>query len=212
LDANTVFGTREASVHVEDAPAFTVRPHGPFTIEHAPGIIMVRQEGANGLVARQLQPKVDVSLVAEWLSFCDLNHKVCNQTDPPIPPGFRVLDCSTRTILEWDDVPCPKQYVTLSYVWGKERDETASCQGAVPNSLPRTIDDSVALSSSLGYPYIWIDRYCIPQDNAKTKHLQIQNMDVIYQHSVLTIIAAAGEDPITVFPALEKRQGNPSCA
>lgn len=49
--------------------------------------------------------------------FCKGNHRVCNQLRQSIPEGFRVLDCSTRAILEWNEVADPhSHYVALSYV------------------------------------------------------------------------------------------------
>ncbi|KAJ9143261.1 hypothetical protein NKR19_g6912 [Coniochaeta hoffmannii] len=47
----------------------------------------------------------------------------------------------------------------------------------------------------LGFRYIWVDRYCVPQDDEKAKQSQIELMGEIYAASALTIIAAAGDGP-----------------
>ncbi|KAK4034646.1 tol protein [Parachaetomium inaequale] len=200
--------------NVNDSPALIVAPAnggtGAWTYSGARGgIILACSEAAGGLFARQVQPKVDVLLIAEWLAFCDKHHKSCKQLDPPIPQGFRVIDCSTRTILEWESLVHPKHYATLSYVWGGDQGDPESPHDALPDPVPRTIDDAISLTDRLGYRYLWVDRYCIPRDNAKAKHLQLQSMDVIYQHSALTIIAAAGEDPHHGLPGIGKTPRKP---
>lgn len=42
---------------------------------------------------------------------------------------------------------------------------------------------------NLGERWLWCDQLCIEQDNAAQKHSSIQNMDIIYRHSILTIVA-----------------------
>jgi len=60
---------------------------------------------------------------------------------------------------------------------------------------PRTIEDSITVTKALGYRYLWVDRYCIPQNDPQLKHRLIQAMDVIYKSSAVTFIAAAGQGP-----------------
>lgn len=45
----------------------------------------------------------------------------------------------------------------------------------------------------LGWQYLWVDRYCIDQNDEK-KHFQINQMDKVYLCAVITIVAAAGEN------------------
>jgi hypothetical protein len=90
--------------------------------------------------------------------------------------------------------------------------EAENSDGTIPDPAPRTIGDAISLTTSLGYRYLWVDRYCIPQADARAKHLQIQSMDVIYQHSALTIIAAVGENPHYGLPGVGEtpRKAQPS--
>jgi hypothetical protein len=46
----------------------------------------------------------------------------------------------------------------------------------------------------LGYRYLWVDRYCIPQEHSAAKDDLINRMGEIFSASSLTIIAACGED------------------
>jgi hypothetical protein len=193
--------------NISDSPTFSIAPvHIGRNYSAGAGVVMVVSEAKNGLFARRLSSKLDVSLPAEWLAFCDRHHKACAPPDLPIPKGFRVIDCSaaTKLLVAWEDVAHPKHYVTLSYVWGGDEGEAGKSDGGLPGSPPRTIDDAMSLTISLGYRYLWVDRYCIPQDDAMAKHVQLQSMDIIYQHSILTIIAAAGENPHHGLPGVGK--------
>jgi hypothetical protein len=44
----------------------------------------------------------------------------------------------------------------------------------------------------LGMRYLWVDRYCINQDDPEEKHGAIRNKDSIYRNAFVTTIAAAG--------------------
>lgn len=54
----------------------------------------------------------------------------------------------------------------------------------------------------MGYNYLWVDRYCIPQDNPEAKHHQIRSMDIIYECATVTIIAATADDPSCGLPGV----------
>lgn len=155
------------------------------------------------------------------MSFCLRNHAdICPHPSAPDIEGFRVIDCWTKSI-----VPAPAncKYVTLSYVWGKVQPEDDS--GFSFESCYPVVRDSISLVASLGYRYLWVDRYvrphllnrlgtgvsgltiakCIDQ-NDPNKILQINQMDQIYLRSILTIIAAAGQDASYGLPGVGNRQ------
>jgi hypothetical protein len=45
--------------------------------------------------------------------------------------------------------------------------------------FPPTIEDAISGSLELGFKYLWIDRYCIDQDNDQEVAHQITNMNTI---------------------------------
>ncbi|KAI0107835.1 heterokaryon incompatibility protein-domain-containing protein [Nemania sp. FL0031] len=90
-------------------------------------------------------------------------------------------------------------YVTLSYVWGDvQAPDGNACnmngKKLQPENLTAVIKDSITVTRALGYRFLWVDKFCIDQDNPDERHRQIQQMNAIYQNSDLTIIAAAGKD------------------
>jgi hypothetical protein len=123
---------------------------------------------------------------------------------------LKVIDCTSRTIVS---APEGVEYVTLSYTWGSsqavdlhepERSYTSQEALALPTILPNTIGDAVDLCLSLGFQYLWIDRYCIPQSEPEERMNQIQRMGEIYSDSILTIVACAGRGPHYGLPGISR--------
>ncbi|KAK0122500.1 hypothetical protein ONS95_010730 [Cadophora gregata] len=150
--------------------------------------------------------KIDVSLIRQWLDTCDELHAPCKNQVDDLVPEMKVIDCLSRTIVPYTS---PEDgYIALSYVWGSEP-PTLNFQGNVLDSLPKVVEDAVALVQQIGVRYLWVDRYCIPQHDASVKALQIQNMGRIYGGSTLTIIAAAGESPHYGLPGVSSTLKTP---
>lgn len=220
------------NIGLDNTPAFVVVSSNAMyrsNYRGERGLILAQGENRTEISGRQISPRVDVSLIKNWIDFCKSNHADCRLPTPWTLGGFQVMDCSTRTVVDWGTTSPPRQYVSLSYVWGREQGEPTIRQepldskvevgdkGTVhrklPNPLPKTIEDAICVTQGLGYRYLWVDRYCIPQDDAKAKHAQLQSMDLIYRHSVLTIIAAAGDDPHHGLPGIgtTPRKSQPAC-
>jgi Heterokaryon incompatibility protein (HET) len=62
------------------------------------------------------------------------------------------------------------------------------------NQVPLVIRDAMALIKSIGERYLWVDALCIEQDNPGQKHNQIAQMDIVYGHAFLTIVALCATD------------------
>jgi hypothetical protein len=67
---------------------------------------------------------------------------------------------------------------------------------------PLTVRDAVQVVKSLRRKYLWVDRYCIDQNNAAEKEMMIQNMDSIYENAEATIVALYGEDDQSGLPGI----------
>ncbi|PVH94230.1 HET-domain-containing protein [Periconia macrospinosa] len=177
---------------------------GSFDVHDANGVIMEHDETRGSVGGRQIQPHISSSLVSQWLQLCDSNHTaLCKQRfAPSVPNGFRVIDCVSRAILRWEDVNPESKYLTLSYVWGNTASDVVPDDYLDSSVVPRTIEDTIYLTIQLGYRYLWIDRYCIPQKDPENREIQLQSMDRIYEQSSITVIAAAGLDPHYGLPGI----------
>jgi hypothetical protein len=60
--------------------------------------------------------------------------------------------------------------------------------------LAQTIKDAMRLVSLLGERYLWIDALCLVQDDPADMSHGIENMDIIYEGALMTVIAANGKD------------------
>ncbi|KAG5661680.1 hypothetical protein KAF25_005802 [Fusarium avenaceum] len=143
---------------------------------------------------RVIPPKLDFALPRTWMDFCMANHThtACSSKETPIR-GLKLVDCRENQVVFVDDLNVDTiEYVTLSYVRGSPTDEEWDHKG-LPEVLPPLLTDAIAVTKSLGFRYLWIDRFCFPQYNASERSRQLDKMGEIYARSALTIIVAAGK-------------------
>jgi hypothetical protein len=144
------------------------------------------------------QNRIDYAYIKTLLGNCLTSHVTCNsQFEAGQPKYMKVIDCKTRTITDSSNEP----YVALSYVWGPLTTEIEQ----LPGTLPATIEDAITVTLELGFQFLWVDRYCINQENEEEAFYQIAQMDLIYSRSVLLIIACCGDDPNYGLPGVGSR-------
>jgi Heterokaryon incompatibility protein (HET) len=191
----------DRGLHTADLIVFTLdNPFGPST--YCGGSYLVLQPDDITLV-RILEPLLDFSIVKSWLGFCQENHSgKCdiefNSSTLPSSSSslsslstFRLIDCETRHVIPFSG----QKYVALSYLWGESKGEKGFFSPVLPNQVPRTIEDAIIVTLRLDLRYLWVDRYCINQGNPQEIAEQVPKMDLVYNSSQLTIIAAAGQNP-----------------
>lgn len=178
-------------------------------------IVMECLDAKDRFSGRRIGSQVDFGLLKSWLSFCTANHtQLCrpNASNVASIPGFRVIDCQKREVALWSELTEASEFAALSYVWGDVEHPTSVTNKRLPRPVPRTIEDALKVTLSLGYKYLWVDRYCVPQNDDKEKHNQIQKMNLIYGSSAVTIIAAAGADPTHGLPGVGRTKRKPQAA
>ncbi|KAE9376238.1 HET-domain-containing protein, partial [Stipitochalara longipes BDJ] len=113
---------------------------------------------------------------------------------------IRLIDCKTRKIVLHDqNMP----YIALSYVWGGTVhgiERSTKARFRLPATVPQTIVDAMVVVRSLEMQYLWVDRYCILEEDDKL--LQIRNMHLIYGNAFCTIIALEGVDAEAGLPGV----------
>lgn len=136
-------------------------------------------------------PKIDFTLLKSWIEHCSSKHgpECKGDWDPNLNPGMRLVHIKERRIVKNFQEALP--YAALSYVYGAK---SASPEGdKLPTKIPKTIKDAMDIAQKLGLEYLWVDRYCIRQDDSNDKNDQMSKMHHIYRGSHVTIIAGAGE-------------------
>ena len=157
------------------------------------------------LRARSIDARsIDFDIIRGRMRLCIGKHmKQCVQAAPSTLDlkDLKLIDCEQRRIIQ--ALPSNK-YSALSYVWGTNGfgNNDRSIHNKLPTTLPQTIEDALKVTKELDLRYIWIDRYCINQDDDAEKQIQIQQMDLIYQNAFITIVAAAGTDPHFGLPGI----------
>lgn len=147
-----------------------------------------------GAVGRPIGPEPDIRIAHNWLEQCRRLHteKQCCER-PQLQwaikeeiRGFRLINCTT-TPPAVERCTGKEVYAALSYVWGRAGSGTAE-------EWPKVILDAIEVTRQLGLSYLWVDKYCIDQEDGHCKNTQIQAMGEIYQGAELTIFATAGTD------------------
>ncbi|GKZ90671.1 hypothetical protein AnigIFM59636_002593 [Aspergillus niger] len=149
--------------------------------------------------------QINYTRLKEWMKNCECHHGprcTCSLS----PPSFlqQVIDCQTRKIVPLQP-GC--EYFALSYVWGTPSSEDTAGQiqnskTSLPDCVHGTIEDAITVVLNLGGRYIWVDKYCIDQDDVQGKHIQISHMDLIYSGAYATIIAAGSDISISGLPGV----------
>jgi len=147
---------------------------------------------------------------------------MANPTEPSQPAWFKVFDVVDKRIVT---APPKCRYVALSYIWGQGKSWRASerlsawmSNGFLTNPFyeedfkaatmerervyPLTIADAIELVSRMGERYLWVDSVCMDQNDAAAMRWGLQHMDLIFEGSVLTIVAAFGSDNNAGLPGL----------
>lgn len=176
-----------------------------LSIRPGSDVFLVRQPEADCPV-RILKPLISPELVREWLDFCRENHtQTCGSSGDLAAlasiSSFRLIDCETRRIVPASDQP----YIALSYVWGKNSGQAPVFSDVLPERVSNTIEDALAVTRMLGFRYLWVDRHCINQQVAAELAEQCPRMNLIYNNSQLTIVAAAGDGSEYGLPGIRPR-------
>lgn len=138
-----------------------------------------------------------LSQILQPLFTCVDKHRTCGKPGGPYI-AMTLIDCETRELMDsTSSVP----YVALSYVWGTNTQPKPLAIGDggkkrfLATEVSRVIEDAIVVTRDhLGFPYIWVDQYCIHQGDPVVKARQIDDMKEVYMHAEVTIVAAVGAD------------------
>ncbi|KAK0609608.1 heterokaryon incompatibility protein-domain-containing protein [Bombardia bombarda] len=150
--------------------------------------------------------------IKSWLSRCDSSHTICRRADVPLPKRvleLKILPDSSKSAHEPDisvrlveDITLPTRYACLSHRWGSATHTCQTTKSSLSDhlisipwaKLPKTFQDAVSVTVSLGISYIWIDSLCIVQDDADDWATQAAQMCDIYTRAYVTLAATCSSD------------------
>lgn len=158
--------------------------------------------------------------IKSWLRICEEHHlDSCTRAPHDIATirGLRLIDVQQRSVVAGDQ---DSRYAALSYVWGDTsrnellRHVPSSASNKLPPQLPATFEDAIVLVKAVGARYLWIDLFCIPQNDPAAREAQIHQMNLVYRHASFTIIARDSEDAFSGIYGVSKSlkyTTQPSC-
>jgi len=181
--------------------------YGPQTLD---GVWLTaidkRNSPSPGLIMTHNSWACKIDKLRSLLKQCEDSHEMCKRKIiGHISSGedLYLLDLHDRRLVLSTIDTAP--YVCLSYVWGTVQD-SLDCrksrlaslvkEGALDNpdlfNPPLTVRSAIDFVQSMGERYLWVDRYCIIQDDHRYKEAQLKRMCQIYASARYTLIAADG--------------------
>jgi hypothetical protein len=126
-------------------------------------------------LGRRVPPHINIQRISRWLDNCNRFHDCLATGSTWKWPEFRLIDTwdlCVRDVLDYSEIACGEDswrrgYLALSYVWGtnpdilkllKENRSSLEYTGGLRRNwarLPRTIKDTISLTSRLGFRYLW---------------------------------------------------------
>lgn len=142
----------------------------------------------------QCEDRSSTGFLRSWIQECQNEENALYSECNSMSHHSR-YDCYTRDIVK---LQTNQEYLALSYILGKQHitdpmaaraEQTLEC---VPVLAPATIEDAMQVVNRIGQRCLWIDRYCIQK--TENKHIQIQNMGLIYEGAIATTAAVAATE------------------
>lgn len=135
-----------------------------------PDLLAFQEIRTKRAFVRKLDLKnINIEFVNDWIRVCRECHSQDCAAGDSCPPLLKVIDCLKGTVVT---IPAGSEYLALSYVWGSsERNDAGDSESNL--SVPPVIRDAGEVTRRLGYRYLWVDRYCIDQNNSEDIHFQI---------------------------------------
>lgn len=142
-----------------------------------------------------------------WLTDCEAHHED-EKAQVRDPMDLILADVELQCLARLrSDV----EYLALSYVWGGQHVVQTTTLNLIDFFLPgafrhrhrppKTLRDAIELTRRLEKKYIWIDSLCIVQDSPE-KHDILAQMDVVFSHASVTIVAVDGHSVHAALPGI----------
>ncbi|KAH7069925.1 heterokaryon incompatibility protein-domain-containing protein [Paraphoma chrysanthemicola] len=210
-----ISGIMVYGIHREFSPPYGVVAgfkYGPgsFTKWGVDIGVIPSEDSPINIGTRNLLHHTDIGLCRQWLQECQVKHAHCpplSKSDLPtrlIDVGVHHDDAQPRLVVTRGQ---KGTYVTLSHCWGRSkppattRANLSSRMASIPMaSMPKTFRDAVDIVRSLGYRYLWIDSFCIIQDDDADWQHECASMAKVYSDCVVTLASPDARDCHAGFP------------
>lgn len=160
-----------------------------------------------------------IPVIEFWVHECD-SHVLCQKAisgqrldeERGVALPSRLLDIKSGSELSVDSIKLIEsrgtlgKYCALSYCWGPpEKHPPKTLRSNLKErkteilvtSLPRVFQQAVSLARAIGFDYLWIDSFCIIQDDVDGAdwNRESHRMGKVFENASLVIAAAGVKDP-----------------
>ncbi|KAI9867542.1 MAG: hypothetical protein M1813_008341 [Trichoglossum hirsutum] len=138
--------------------------------------------------------EIDFKWVQQWLRCCDEYHPGCRPTDSSAAIGHVPGELEFFYLIDLDE-----KCIGDAAIGKLTRQNLQTLQK--PNSLvqtnsdfeiPKTVSGAMTVAKALGMHFLWVDAFCIIQDDFDTMRTHLRSMTAIYAAACFTIVAAEG--------------------
>lgn len=188
-----------------------------------PGFVSEQQASLAGMLSTGcgvggrsvLREHIDFDLCSHWLHLCNNEHEKCHssmeRSAGTVKGPMRLIDVMEGRLIMTR--PDELRYAALSYVWGckpelwletKTEEYLKTAGNIVPNNerIPQTIRDALAFCRKTKIPYIWVDSFCIVQDDQADQAVEIPRMFEIYSQASVTLVAISASSSRDSLPGV----------
>lgn len=140
-----------------------------------------------------------LELCRQWLSVCERDHK--HSSTGWVPRRLLELSGDVVRVIPGEKLAKPR-YATLSHCWGTRpfRALTVDTIHTFEIGLPieeflPSFRDAMRIAQSLHFEYVWIDCFCIIQDDPLELEEECEAMDLVYANATVNIGALDASSP-----------------
>jgi hypothetical protein len=149
-----------------------------------------------------------LELAMHWYQQCSQSHTACQFYRPPKYRGPTRLVHVENDLQSWrlvenaDGTPRNIRYSAVSHCWGdtvmfklteENRNELLQTWTRI-SRLPKTFQDAIKVTVSLGFSHLWIDSLCIIQNSKEDWQSEASRMGDVYSYAEFTIAAASARN------------------
>ncbi|RFN53395.1 het-domain-containing protein [Fusarium flagelliforme] len=169
-----------------------------FTLPDQPRL---KHISCSSLIPSDTRLEDNLPRIRLWIEACEKAHKKCSEATDFTPLRLLDLQTGSETWVQLVSV-VDVRYACLSHCWGSTRSKhltrrdnlTQNEKGIPLTELPKTFQDAVEITRALGIRYLWIDTFCIIQDDEKDWETQASLMAATYENAYITLAAGASDD------------------
>lgn len=147
-----------------------------------------------------------------WISRCETEHTLCRPAkNRPLPRRvLKIEGIQPLRVRLVEDCPQRENYACLSHRWGPQTEKNSLKRhnlhlyktGVPEENLYPLVKDAIEAAFRLDLRFIWIDCYCIIQDDMKDWEMAAAQMASIYEDAFLTISATESEGGSSMFSTI----------